>query len=183
MIFFSFLPLILILNFGCTSSSPQNEKQELFNKISYGFIQKMKDEEGMFTLGKGGSLTGGENGDKVREFGMYFQSKKLVNVTQARNIVLRSAKNLLDTINNNAQIRPHLVRYPYEESGVSFIFKFLPYEADQPSTSANYVSTVFFGESEITYFYYDPQKDKDFITLEETYKEALERNANIQESM
>ena len=168
--------LILMITTGCAPE--QSKKMTLFNEIKINYIQTIAKNEQMYASGAGGSIIGGPNKDLIKEFSFSLKSQKLVNINQARALTIRCVEQLLSMVNQNEEIRPFLEFFPFRPSGVDLTLTFPPFDKSDPYSDKVYISTIFFMNSKIYYLQYDHEKKDDDFIFEETYEEALERNAN-----
>lgn len=168
--------LILVTTLSCSTHLSKSEV--LFNETIRNYVEIIAQKEQMYAYGTGGSMMGGPNMDLIRKFNFAFRSKKLVDMKQARAITIRCVEQLLSMVNENEEIRPFLEFYPFPPKGADLTLVFLPFDTLDPFSEKVYISTIFFMKEKIYYLQYDHDKKNDDFIYEETYQEALERNAN-----
>lgn len=168
-----YLLLIFIFSAGC-SSKPK--RVVLFDQILAQYVELIAKNEQLLTYGEGGSLMGGPNMDLIREFSIAARSKKLVDLKEARAITIRCVEQLLSLVNENGEIRPFLVHYPFPPTGADLTLVFLPFDESNFKSEKTYINTVYFMRGQVYYMQYDREKKDSHLTFKETYEEALERN-------
>ena len=165
-----------VLLMGASSCSSEPRDLALFHQVTADYVQIIAKNELLFACGTGGSLCGGPQKNLIREFRLAFESKKLVDLTEARAITIRCVEQLRSIVNANEEIRPFLEYYPYRPTGVDLILAFLPFDESDPHSEKIYIRAVYFMDGKIYYKQYNGEKKNDILALLETYEEALERN-------
>lgn len=169
--------IMCFISMTISSCSSEPKDIALFHQITTNYVQMMAKDEQLFVSGTGGSFSGGPQNDLIRSFRFVFNSEKLVDLREARSITVRSVELMRALVNGNEEIRPFLERYPYPPSGVDLTLVFLPFDESAPYSEKTHVWMVFFMHGTIYYQGYDHGTKEDVTILEETYEEALERNA------
>ena len=164
-IFFAISNLFLLSNLNAVSDSEisrqQNFAYEAINKFA-----ETKANDGLQLCGIGGASKDG----KKTGFELIFQTGKLFELKEARELLLKLATEFLEDINKNEQLRPYLFQYPYpiENIRIAVLSNKYFFERDKylASFSINKARLGFAKGSEF---------DAGIINLDsaETYEEAL----------
>lgn len=116
------LTLILIIC-SCENSIRRNLNQHvspqyvaLAGKIRYEVAKKLAKEFHMEPVGEGGSFY-----DCVRELFLAFEIQGPLTKDQLRNILVYSVEECLSAVNNNEEIRPYLIVYPFTPQEIEIV--------------------------------------------------------------
>jgi hypothetical protein len=116
------LTLILIIC-SCESFIRRNPNQHvspqyvvLASKIRYEVAEKLAKEFLMKPVGEGGSFY-----DCVRELFLAFEIQGPLTKDRLRNILIHSVEECLSAVNNNEEIRPYLIVYPFTPQEIEIV--------------------------------------------------------------
>lgn len=120
----------------------------------------------MDLVGKGGGMI-----DCVREISLSFQVRRILSQDEARWIVIDSVEELLKAFNENEDIRPHLLNYPFTTKNVSVKI----FISNPDSSSVYYPNICIVGVNDEDFVTYKMEDNtgKTLKPIIEPYQEAL----------
>ncbi|MES2344556.1 MAG: hypothetical protein V4494_01265 [Chlamydiota bacterium] len=138
---------------------------KLANQISSDFSKKMEKKFGFKLYGLGG---GGDC--DLNTFSLHFQCPMILDLCEARNLIIEITQNFLDIVNSDKNIKPYLRVYPFTVNNLDFIIGFTikntyPIEGK--------IAFIGFNNGKINYATYDHEKKILKTIFRETYDEAL----------
>jgi hypothetical protein len=177
---------ILILSQSCENSSKRPSEIVPEYKLLNVFSEKIKPKTGLvlYSYGINNHLPKGhqfKNG--VANFGvsyaLYKTKQDEISIEYARSLLVSLAENLLEAINADLKIRPHLDVYPFTADLIRIAIYF---KDENQIDLGQGVAEVYFSKGKIEYERYDireytdryPAKGKHVVIHEETYAEALD---------
>jgi len=164
--FFKFLfPLVsLLLNFGCSRNS---EHIFIADQLTEQTADQLKKEKGLSLIAIGGQMMG-----DIQTMGVEFQYLQLLNIEEARKMIIYTVHTYLKNINSNKKIRPYLHNYPFTINNVRVAILVCQPDGDSPSKGN--IRHISISRGILTYTLARPDKTSRMpILLEETYAEAL----------
>jgi len=112
--------------------------------------------------------------EKVENLGLYFRTKRSLSMSEARELLLKSADCFLQTINNEKRIEKILIEYPFSSSRISVGIDIFPQQKKKDG-DLTYAS---FSENNLSYYCLRGDK-RLFLLKKETLKEALDASSEI----
>ena len=160
--------LLFLLLISLCSCQAQTEYESYLSRFinRYARIQKTK---GLEQIGYGGALN-----DKIKKIHLYFFFKGQLNIDQARVLLVREVKNLLDIINSDENLQPYLLNYPFTPKNIKYTISLK--NSDGSRVHFPYVSLLYL-ENNCVYYAYLNERDI-FMpdkAHKETYQESLEK--------
>ena len=127
------------INKKSQSSYVHDEDYErIASRLERKFIQKMKIEKELQCIGIGGKMM-----NDIQEMGMSFQYFHVMNLSEARQLLVRTETEYLNEINNSKELRPYLHNYPFTyENIVIRIFIKNPDNTDVSLNEISYMSCI-----------------------------------------
>jgi len=107
----------------------------------------------------------GFRGDYVNYLALDFLSYKTLNLEQARIFFVLGANNFLKAINQDLEIRPYLIDYPFPYHEITFGVSFVQKNGDY--MDKEYINTISLHKGNIFYYYYNKTNNR----LEELHSE------------
>jgi len=166
--------IIILILFHCSSctKTEYEKKRNLENKIIGNTWKQLEKEKNLVPLGEGKSITEG------KEFiELIFQYFKPLTIDEARELVVYSAETFLDNLNSNEKLN-ELLDKPYPMKWIQIRIHI--YNPDYSEIEPPGICVAHYAKNNIRYFIYN-EKDYEII-YEETYKEALEKVKNNQQT-
>jgi hypothetical protein len=109
-----------------------------------------------------------DNKDKYKVVGLFFNSKRYISKSEARNLIINITELFLKNLNTE-QVRPYLTVFPFTEQNIS-----MSIIVKVPTKNWDYSQITFCGirQGELYYTYYIPETKFGRRTEEETYADA-----------
>ena len=143
-------------------------KQSMANEVTNQAFIQLKMEKNLFPFGTGSGMM-----DEIWMLALAFQYFNLVEIDQARELLMSAGTVFINIINSKEQIRPFLKNYPFTPKNVEIqIFIKKPNGSRPDSGQLNVVTMK---EGILRYKVRDPDNDLLKIVYEETYEEAAEK--------
>ena len=165
---FAFLSLCFL--FSCNQEK-MPDHVVLADKITGKYTEQIKKDENFSLVGFGSNYVNG-----IHRIGLDFQSERTVNITEARNLLVRSVSKLLDAVNSNEDIRRYLDHYPYTAKGIELAIDFSDKNEHECKNGSIAYVYVFHNkranENVVLYKVYDLEKRNYVEVHRETYEEA-----------
>jgi hypothetical protein len=139
--------LFLLAPFLCACSMiPKNEKFR--SQLIQDFSKDMQKNKHLTLI----AIGGGQNG---RLFCLSYVTQKKLNLEQARKLLIDVCEGFLERVNNDQQLRPYLVGYPYNSTNIDVMIRFVDHNNDrtQPpyiALASNHQGKVFYNTSTIS---------------------------------
>ncbi|MDX8431204.1 MAG: hypothetical protein SNF33_05305 [Candidatus Algichlamydia australiensis] len=106
--------LFLLLSIVLFSFYKPSVHVQMANEIIATTALEIQKETPLYFFGEGGMMM-----DNIKEIEMSFQKMGEISIEQSRSLVIQCAKLLLNNINENDQIRPHLISYPFTSENIA----------------------------------------------------------------
>ncbi len=141
--------------------------ERIASRLERKFIQKMKTEKELQCIGIGGKMM-----NDIQEMGISFQYFHVVDLSEARLLLVHTATEYLNEINNSRELRPYLHNYPFTYKNIAIrIFIRKPDNTDVSLDEISYMSCI---DGLLTYdLPYKKGSRVDRTLHKETYEEAL----------
>jgi hypothetical protein len=157
--------LVLAIFAGCVHRSKLScALDDIRSKI----IKKMSKEHNLRVFGVGASAP-----KLVRTIDLDFVYKDPVEIVQARGMTIMCALEMLDCINQDFKLRPHLENYPFTSNNIMFSIIFN--DVSDHGFNHNHHLHVTVMEGEVYYAKYLVEEGRFIDKFEETFEEALEK--------
>ena len=154
-----------VLCYACARPSVDYEK--LADKITAKTAKKLEQEKGLILIGTGGRMM-----DDIKLMMMGFRYRKIIDINEARNLLVYCVEEYLTAINNNEKIRPYLHDYPFTAKNIQIeIFICNP---DGSHVAPNELNVAAANEGTAVYEIAAPKRPITITACKETYEEALE---------
>ena len=159
--------LILIFFYlltGCSSyDSPKYVR--IANDITMKTAGKLNDQAQLHLAGIGGGMM-----DNVQMMAMMLDYYNEVEFKKARELIVYVVNTYLEEINNNIEIRPYLVEYPFTARNVEVVIFF--YCSEGISVPEGKIKIVAAKEGKIIYYIDQPENDSIKAIYQETFEQA-----------
>ncbi len=144
----------------------RTKMNKMANETSLNFSKKMKEKFNFELLGMGGS-----GFHDLNTFSLHFKCPMVLDLPEARNLILEVSSEFLHIVNSNNDIKPYLRKHPFDFNNIKII---LGFKKNNSYPTGNKIAFISFNNGKIYYDTYDHEKKifKDFFT--ETYDEALQ---------
>lgn len=149
-----------------SSSGPSEDYEKLADKITVKTAKKLEQEKGLILIGVGGRMM-----DDIKLMMMGFNYRKIIDINEARNLLVYCVEEYLTAINGDKKVRSYLHNYPFTSRNVEI--KIFIYSPDGSDVPPNELSIVASNEGELVYKIDYPEKHTIKPIHEETYEEAL----------
>lgn len=148
-----------------------NDKQALANQVRRKAASRLKEELKLRPCGTIGQML-----HEIKILGLSFYYYKPVDILEGRKLLVKALDTVLEEVNNESQIHPYLIRFPFKPRNVEIqIFLWNPDGREVSSGSLNVIEA---SEGYLSYDIHHPT-DPGFITVyKETYEDALQRLAD-----
>src|SRR5436190_12186730 len=147
---------------GILTFTPKHEREE--NKLIRRYARKMYNEKHLVLAGSGGKQV-----RCIEIISLDFDSIEKLSLEETRCMMVECVEELLEKINANAILRPHLESYPFTSKNLDFMIGFLKqvgYHVNEP-----YIAFASLSEGTIRYFVaLDDNHTK--ILTRESYEDA-----------
>jgi hypothetical protein len=145
---------------------------QIANKITMNFANKMKQKKNLLFCGSGGAMMG-----NIQEMHVSFNYYTLIDIPFARKLLIECAKEYLQDINDNIEVQPYLHDHPFTAKNLEI--SIFTYNTDGRGVLYPNLRNACLYQGIIYYFGDDGEK---FVTIkEEPYDEAVkivEKEAN-----
>lgn len=167
---------VLILIFGCTDNknsscykpTPESiEREKLADMIMAQVASKLRREKGLVPCGTGGGTSGG-----VRMLALSFDYRQPTTIESGRELLITSVQELINSINQDKRIRPHLKNYPFEAKNVEIRIFLQNGDGSHLMSGLHVISAC---NGTLRYKIANPDGPLFITLLEETYEEALQK--------
>jgi hypothetical protein len=137
-------------------------------KIRTASAEKLAKKYDMHICGVGGGMMG-----RVNEIGIAFMVYRPLKKEEARELVVKCVQEFLEDINNDPEVRPYLVTYPFDERYVRIsLYSESPRRKD---VCYPYISIITSSQGRVHYLGRSSEKDEKYEWEErETFQEALQ---------
>jgi hypothetical protein len=156
--------ILIVLTFGCA----QNPNYEvLANRVIKQTAEQLRLEKDLRAIGTVGQMMG-----DIQLLGIEFYYYHLVNLSEARELLVYASQVFLKNINENKEVRPYLHNYPFTLKNIDVtIFVSQPNGQDPPQGD---IEIITLRSDKIIYKLTAPSEFAPWPVLhEETYEEAL----------
>ena len=156
--------LLIILLFGCAQHS---DHEIIIDKIINKTEKQLKKEKDLFMIGTGGQMMG-----DIQLARISFQYFHLVNLEEARALLVYTIQTFLKNINDNKEVRPYLHNYPFTTKNIEI--KIFIYQPDGHYPPQGSIQFLVLRNNILSYKLVKPSEFAPWpILKEETYEEAL----------
>ncbi|PCI92160.1 hypothetical protein COB11_07875 [Candidatus Aerophobetes bacterium] len=129
-------------------------------------VKDMSKQHKLSYFGGGGAFL-----YNVKNINISFASREMMDLGQARKLLISCSEELLRRINANDRIRPYLEHFPFSEKGISLGTSY--FDSKLNRVQPKYIARVCIIHGNIYYTIYDKEADTLKTIHEETYQEAL----------
>jgi len=156
--------ILIFLNFGCA----QNSNYELLaNRVIKQTAEQLRSEKDLRAIGTVGQMMG-----DIQLLGVEFFYYHLVNLSEARELLVYASRVFLNNINENKEVRPYLHNYPFTEKNIEV--KIWMHQPDGKEPPQGDIEVVSLRNGKMLYRLTAPSQFAPWPVLhEETYEEAL----------
>jgi hypothetical protein len=163
--------LILTLTIGCSQAeigcSQTEDYEVLATRIESQTAKQLKREKGLVPTGNSGQMMG-----NIKSMGLSFNYYHLLNLEEARELLLYASNVFLKNINENKEIRPYLHNYPFTSKNIELVI--FIYQADGSEPNQGSLAVLAIKDGILTYELAAPNKYAPWPILhEETYETGL----------
>jgi hypothetical protein len=138
------------------------------NRLLSKTAKQLKVEKGLIPIGDMGQMMG-----NIQAMGLSFQYFHIINLEEARNLLVYASNVFLNNINENKEIRPYLNNYPFTPKNIELVIFLYQSDRNNPTQGSLAVLTLIRGI--LTYKLAAPDQTTLWPILhEETYEEGLE---------
>jgi hypothetical protein len=164
---FGIVMSIVTLLFGCSFPKEKiSPDVKLAREITVHTAKKLKEQKHLYLIGTGGQMM-----DDIEMLMMGFYFYDVVDIENARQLLVYSVEQYLSAINTNEEIRPYLYNYPFRTENVEIVIYFRnPNGSNVPSDKITIAAAK---RGKIIYYIDCPEKYNLKTLYEETYEEAL----------
>lgn len=161
-----FLLIFLFLS-SCGYYPPQAKYVLIADKVRNKASEKLAKKHCMFIIATIDGMM-----DQVNKLGVMFELYQPLKKDEAREIIVDCVIEFLDDINNNLEIRPYLVNYPFTLENIEIaIFPKMSYNVEAYDPYINVVSNI---KGKIKYATVSPEDTFKYKMVEyEDFEEAL----------
>lgn len=156
----------LLIPISCVHSSNASPEIKLSTKILKNYALQAKKENNLILSGFG---TGRSN--NTRQIAATFISQKNLNVAKARELIINTCEQLLEHVNSNQEIRPHLSNFPYTCKNLDMIFGFE--DEKRNHIAPPYIALILVLNENVHYKTYDSESNQFIPIHKESYEDAL----------
>ena len=162
--------VIFLAGFFQSCSSSLSKRDVMVYDIIDKFAVLEKQKNNLEVGGKGSSIP-----VNIEKFFVYFKCYEKMTQDQSRVLVMTCVNDILDLINNDLEIRPHLDDYPCTAYNIDLMFSFV----DQNNKYAEppFIAFIFTKGGVIYYRCNDPVQDSFCDNKSETWEEAVRLSA------
>ena len=153
-----------VMCYSCSWPSVNYEK--LADKITARTAKKLKQEKGLILVGSGGRMMG-----DIKMMMMSFDYHKVVDMDEARKLLIYCVEEYLNAINSDEKVRPYLHNYPFTDKNIEIEIVFR--NPDGSKVAPNEITIATADEGRLAYSIDDPEKHTLKRIHRETYEEAL----------
>lgn len=143
-----------------------DDYEKLADEITAKTAKKLKAEKDLILVGTGGRMM-----DDIKMMGMAFEYHKIVNIEEARKLLVYCIEEYLYAINSNKKIQPCLHNYPFTAKNIEI--EIYIRNPDGSNVSLNEIKVAAATGGEMSYYVDYPEKHTIKAIHEETYEEAL----------
>ena len=156
--------ILIVLTFGCTKNP---DYEVLANRVIKQTIEQLRSEKDLRAIGTVGQMMG-----DIQLLGVEFYYYHLVNLSEARELLVYVSQVFLSNINENKEVRPYLHNYPFTAKNIEVkIWMHQPNGDDPPQGDIEVVSLR---NGKMIYRLTAPSEFAPWPVLhEESYEEAL----------
>jgi len=169
--------LILTLTIGCSQAEIECSQEEdyeiLGRKVRSQTAKQLRKEVDLIPAGTMGQMMG-----DIQAMGLSFNYYNLLDLEEARDLLVYAAEVFLKNINENKKIRPYLHNYPFTPKNIEIVI--FMYQPDGSEPNQGNLSVLSLKDGILTYELAAPNKYAPWPILhEETYEEGLEIYQNL----
>ncbi len=117
--------ILIIFISGCFSASSYSS---IAHKITHKTAVQLKKEKDLQFFGSGGGMMG-----DIQMMAIDFQYFHLVNLQEARELLVYAIQTYLNNINSNKEVRPYLHNYPFTAKNIGIIICILQPDGSEPA--------------------------------------------------
>ena len=151
----------------CYSCSwPSVNYVKLSHKITNRTAKKLKQEKGLILIGTGGGMM-----NDIKMMMMGFNYYKVVDIDEARKLLIYCVEEYLNAINGDEKVRPYLHNYPFTAKNIQIDIYFK--NPDGSKVAQGQINIAGADEGKMIYYIDSPEKYLLKRVREETYEEAL----------
>ena len=161
--------VIIFLLLICSSciSLPEDYTQ-IATKIQRETASQLEKEKGLWAIGDSGQMY-----NDIQTMGIEFEYFHLVNLEEARELLVYAIQVFLHNINSNKEVRPFLHNYPFTTKNIEITIWI--YQKSGKNPHQGNIECITLYQNKLTYKLTAPSKFELWPILhEETYAEALE---------
>ncbi len=144
------------------------EKQKLANKIRRKVASQLKQETQLRPCGTIGQML-----NEIEVLGLSFYYYQLVDIAEGRKLLVKAVEAMREEVNNEPQIRPYLIRYPFAPRNVEIQIFLWSQDGRDPPAGALWGIEASGGI--LRYKIEHPDTKRLITVYQETYDEALQR--------
>jgi hypothetical protein len=148
-------------------SKEQESIEHDVKKFIQHLIPELEQEFGLVCIGDGGSY-----GESISKITLTFNAFRRATTDEARQLYVRCTEKLLSAINNDINLRPYLVKYPFPVQGADISISFHN-ELDLPYSDGS-VALIFQARGNICYYLDHPTHRLREPCFREPYDKAVE---------
>ena len=129
-------------------------------------VKDMSKQHKLSYFGGGGAFL-----YNVKNINISFASREMMDLGQARKLLISCSEELLRRINANDRIRPYLEHFPFSEKGIDLSISY--FDSKLNHIQSKYIAGVFIINGNICYAVYDQEASTLKTVHKESYQEAL----------
>jgi hypothetical protein len=161
-----FLSVALV---SCEShSNGAGKKEALASELQLRVIRKLREENNLLPYGMGSGIM-----RKIHFLGLHFVYLKEVEMDEARQLLMRAARTLLDEMNSDEAIRGYLKSYPCGVKGVEIAIFFRKESGHDPDLDK--LKVVDLVQGKITYKIGHENRYDYTNVMEESFEQAASK--------
>ena len=119
--------------------------------------------------------------NEVRMLALSFFYYKMIDIEEARKLIIYSMQTLAEEINAEKKLRKYLYKYPFPPKRTEIMI--IVHNRDYSTVSPEYISVVSFHNGKISYDITNPETNRLDTIYKETYEEALEKLAQVAQTI
>ncbi len=143
-------------------------KEDAVHRVKALTIAKLKDQYDLYAIGSGGCTM-----DQVKMLHLAFAYDKEVDLSSARNLIILSINEFMNTINNDDVIRPYLDSYPFNPKNIEIMICIM--QPNGIDVDSNKIALISLHDGVIDYEACKSENALLTTIHKETYGEAIEK--------
>lgn len=164
--------LVMAYFSSCNPSRKANpspsEKVLLARQVRKKALAQLKREKELYPCGVGGGMM-----DQIKMLALSFDYYKLVDIEQARELLVYSTTLFLNIINENMEIRPYLEHYPFNPENIEIRIYLQNSDGSEPNSGKLTIVKMMNGTLE--YVIRNPETNRLTTLYEETFDVASKK--------